>query len=143
MNDTSFVLNKYVFLSLFLLCFLVSCMNRDLPDVDGMWQLKTIENKTGSIQTVDTIYYSFQAQRFFSFTQLNAGPMQFEPVFIMYGYVDFPAKDRMVIRLDPVHGLFFPLLPWELENTTYLIRKLTSKEMILENEGDIYLFIKF
>ena len=136
-------MNKYVLLSILLLCFFVSCIDSNLPDVDGMWQLKTIEDKTGRIQMVDTIYYSFQAQRLFTFTQLNAGPMQFEHVFIMYGYVDFPAKDRMLIQLDPAHGLFFPQMPWDLENTTYFIRKLTSKEMVLDNEGDIYRFIKF
>jgi len=136
-------MKKHVLLSIFLICFLVSCIDRNLPDVDGMWQLKTIEEKTGSIQIVDTIYYSFQARRLFTFTQLNAGPMQFEPIFIIYGYVDFPAKDRMVIQLDPAHGFYFPLLPWSLENTSYFIQKLTSKEMILENEGSIYRFIKF
>ena len=138
-------MNRHVILSIFLLCFFASCINRDLPDVDGMWQLKTIEDPSGQMQTVDTIYYSFQAQRLFTFTQLNAGPLQFEHVFIMYGYVDFPAKDRMLIRLDPAHGFFFPLLPWSLENTTYIIRNLTSKEMILENEDDqtVYRFIKF
>ena len=136
-------MKKYGLLSILLICFLVSCIDRNLPDVDGMWQLKTIEDKTGHIQTVDTIYYSFQARRLFAFTQLNAGYMQFEPIFIMYGYVDFPAKDRMVIQLDPAHGLYFPLLPWSLENTTYFIRKLSCKEMILENEGDSYRFIKF
>ena len=139
-------MKKYALLSILLLCFLISCIDRDLPDVDGMWQLKTIEYKTGQKQTVDTIYYSFQAQRLFSFTQLNnAGWLQFEPVFIMYGYVDFPDKDHMVIQLDPAHGGFFPLMPWDLINTTYFIQKLTSKEMILENEEDkdIYRFIKF
>ena len=136
-------MKKHVLLSILLGCFLVSCINSVWPDVDGMWQLKTIEDKTGHIQTVDTIYYSFQAQRLFTFTQLNAGPMQFEPVFIMYGYVYFPDKDHMNIQLDPAHGMLFSLMPWDLENTTYSIRKLTSKEMILENEGDIYRFIKF
>ena len=137
------MINKHVFLSIFLLFSLVSCIDSNLPDVDGMWQLKTIEDKTGYTQTVDTIYYSFQKQRLFSFTQLNEGPMLFEPIFIMYGYVDFPAKDRMVIQMDPAHGLFFPLLPWGSEYITYSIQRLTSKEMVLENDGDIYRFIKF
>lgn len=144
-NTSIVVIKKYGFLSIFLFGLLVSCSNSDLPDVDGMWQLKTIGDSAGRIQTVDTIYYSFQAQRLFAFTQLNGGPWQSQPAFVMYGYVDFPAKDRMLIRLDPAHGGLFTHMPWSLERTTYFIRKLTSKEMILENEeeGDTYQFIKF
>ena len=137
------MINTHRLLSILLICFLVSCIDRDLPNVDGMWQLKTIEDKTGHIQIVDTIYYSFQARRLFTVTQLNAGILQFEPVLVAYGYVDFPAEDRMVIRLDPAGAIFFPFLPWSLEHTTYFIRKLSRKEMILENEGDTYRFIKF
>jgi hypothetical protein len=136
-------MKKYGYLSIALICSLISCINSDLPDVDGMWQLKTIEYADGRIQTVDTIFYSFQKQKLFSFTQLNAGNMQFEPVLIKYGYVEFPAKDRMLIYLDPTHGIDFPLLPPGSESVTYIIRKLTSKEMVLENEEDIYRFIKF
>jgi len=142
-NSTFAGMNRHGLLSILLVVFFVSCINSDLPNVDGMWQLKTIEDKSGRIQTVDTIFYSFQSQHFFSFTQLNAGTTQFEPVFIMYGYVCFPDKDRMLIQLDPDHGGLFPLMPWNLERTIYFIRKLTSKEMVLENEGDIYRFIKF
>ena len=137
-------MNKHVLLSTLLLGFFISCINSDWPDVDGMWQLKTIEDPNGHTQTVDTIYYSFQAQQLFAFTQLNAGQLQFEPTYIMYGYVDFPDKDHLHIFLDPAHVGLFYLLPWHIEDVTYFIRKLTSKEMILENQGDtIYRFIKF
>ena len=137
-------MTKHAFLSIILLGFFVSCINSDLPNVDGMWQLKTIEASSGHTQTVDTIYYSFQAQRLFTFTQLNTGPLQFETTYIMYGYVDFPDKDHLHIFLDPAHVGLFPLMPWQMEDITYFIQKLTSKEMILENQGDsIYRFIKF
>ena len=138
-------MKKHVFLSILLLGFLASCINSDLPNVDGMWQLKTIETPSGHTQTVDTAYYSFQAQQLFAFTQLNTGPWQFEPTYVMYGYVDFPDKDHLHIFLDPAHiGMFNLLPPWQMEDVTYFIRKLTSKEMILENQGDsIYRFIKF
>ena len=132
------------FLSILLICILVSCINRDWPDVDGMWQLKTIEDKSGHIQTVDTIYYSFQAQRFFSFSQLNATPRQFESTFILYGYVEFPENDRMFIHMSPAGEGFFSKLPWQSGSVSYFIRKLTCKEMVLENDrDDIYRFIKF
>jgi hypothetical protein len=129
--------------NIFLICFFVSCTNSHLPDVDGMWQLKTIEDATGHVQTVDTIYYSFQRQRLFTYTQLNAGPMQFDPTLVVYGYVDFPAKDRMVIHIDASGAGYVSVLPWHSESVTYAILKLTSKEMILEDEGDIYRFINF
>jgi len=136
-------MKKHVLLSILLVCLLVSCINSAWPDVDGMWQLKTIKDKTGRIQTVDTIYYSFQAQRMFTFSQLNALPMQFESTLIMYGYVDFPAKDCMVIQMDSSGEGWFWKLPWQSKSITYVIQKLTCKEMILESEGDIYRFIKF
>ena len=124
--------------------FLVSCMNRHLPDVDGMWQLKTIEDNSGYIQTVDTIYYSFQAQKLFAFTQLNGTPMQFESTFILHGYVDFPSNDHLFIHIDSSKEEYFSRLPWHSGSVSYFIQKLTHKEMILENEeGDIYRFIKF
>jgi hypothetical protein len=120
-------------------------VDRDLPDVDGMWQLKTIESSTGQIRTVDTMYYSFQAQKLFSFTELTADPSKNQLISILYGYVDFPSKDRMVIRLDPAYKELSHLLPSGSESTSYFIQKLTSKEMILESEKerDIYRFIKF
>jgi len=131
-------------LSILLICILVSCINRNWPDIDGIWQLKTIESKSSPVQTVDTIYYSFQAQRLFAFTQLNGSPMQFESTFILHGYVDFPAKDRILIHIDLSKEAYFSRLPWHSGNVSYFIQKLTRKEMILENEGgDIYRFIKF
>ena len=136
-------MKKHVLLSLFLLSFLVSCTDNNLPDVDGMWQLKTIEEKTGHIQPVDTIYYSFQAQKLFTFTRLNVGVSQFEPMCVAYGYVDFPTKNTMLIQMDISGAGFFSLLLWQSESVTYSIQKLTSKEMVLENEGDVYRFIKF
>ena len=136
-------MKKHTFFSSLLLCFLVSCIIRDLPDVDGMWQLKTIENKTGDIQTIDTVYYNFQSQRLFAYTQLNTLPMQSDSTLIIYGHVCFPAKDRMFIQMDSSQEGWFWMLPWQSQNISYFIRKLTSKEMILENEGDIYRFIKF
>jgi len=139
-------MKKFGFYCVLLSLFFISCIDKNLPDVDGMWQLKTIEDETGNTQVVDTIYYSFESQQLFSFTQLNGGFMQYKSAFIMYGYVDFPAKDRMHIWLDTAHVGLFEYLPWSsLENTTYIIQKLTSKEMILKNEdeGNIYRFIKF
>jgi hypothetical protein len=135
-------MKKSVFLSIALFCLLLSCSDGDLPKVNGMWQLKTIE-EAGNLQTVDTVYYSFQAQQLFAFTQLNARFMQFEPTLVVYGYVEFPAENQLYIHMDEAGGQYFPILPWHSESVTYTIRKLTSKEMILEQEAKIYRFIKF
>jgi len=136
-------MKKLRLLSIFLICFLASCTNSHLPDVDGMWQLKTIEDAAGHVQTVDSVYYSFQKQRLFTYTQLSGGPMQFDPTLIVYGYVDFPANDRMFIHIDASGAGYVSVLPWHSESVTYTILKLTSKEMVLEDEGDIYRFINF
>jgi hypothetical protein len=128
-----------------LLGLLLACtqQNNHLPDVDGMWQLKSIEDPSGRVQVVDTVYFGFQARKLFTYTQLNTFPEQSDPTMICYGYVDFPDPNYMYIYLDPLHEFYAPWLLWRSERITYLIRKLSSEEMILENDGNVYRLIKF
>jgi hypothetical protein len=107
-----------------------------------MWQLKTIQDENKNIQKVDTIFYSFQRQAIFSYTILT-GTSSDLPV--IYGYVDFPAKDKLHIQLDRMYEQTSEpdRMLWKGMQTEYDILKLTSKEMILEQEGKLFNFIKF
>ncbi|MDR1526949.1 MAG: lipocalin-like domain-containing protein [Dysgonamonadaceae bacterium] len=136
-------MKKYELLSTLLSCFFVSCIHTDTPDINGMWQLTSIQDRTGCTQTIDTIYYSFQGQKLFTCTLLNAGPLYSDPTIVLYGYVNFPAQNQLHIQMDQWTAPYLSFLPWRSESVNYFIRKLTSKEMILEDDGVIYRLNKF
>ncbi|MDR2682662.1 MAG: hypothetical protein LBB64_02185 [Dysgonamonadaceae bacterium] len=108
-----------------------------------MWQLTAIQDAGGRTQTVDTIYYSFQGDKLFTYTLLNAGLIQSDPTLVLYGYVYFLDQNRLQIQMDKSGGDFFSFLLWRSESVTYTIRKRTSREMILEEGETVYHFVKF
>jgi hypothetical protein len=139
---------KKVLFPLVIVCALcASCVDSDLPNVNGMWQLKTIEAADGSSHPVDTIFYSFQYQRIFSQTVLNANPHNpNNPTVCIYGYTDFSVKDKLTLSLN--HGDDVSnLLIWDVEQgektVTIDIVRHNSKKLILRRNGSTYNFIKF
>jgi hypothetical protein len=134
------------FLYLGSLCFLIfyACLDTSLPNVNGMWQLKTIQSEDGNIQKIDTLYYSFQRQVIFSYTLLFHENNNYA-AHVLYGYVYFPEEGKMHIQMDrnTNDDDRIQLLPWKDYETYYDIVKLTSKEMVLFSEGKTYNFIKF
>jgi hypothetical protein len=125
---------------------LTSCLDPDLPNVNGMWQLKTIQEKDDTVWMVDTIYYSFQRQALFAYTILNSDTAQTNPTDIIYGFVDFPGKEELHIQIDKKYTnnqIAIDRLLWKDIHTTYTILKLNSKEMILGQDEKKYNFIKF
>jgi hypothetical protein len=134
---------KHLWLSILLACLLVSCMHTGTTDINGMWQLTAIQDAGGRTQTVDTIYYSFQGDKLFTYTLLNAGLIQSDPTLVLYGYVYFLDQNRLQIQMDKSGGDFFSFLLWRSESVTYTIRKRTSREMILEEGETVYHFVKF
>ncbi|MDR0413473.1 MAG: lipocalin-like domain-containing protein [Dysgonamonadaceae bacterium] len=126
---------------------LSSCLDFDLPNVNGMWQLKTIQSEDGNIQAVDTIFYSFQRQAIFSYTILHEREQQAAVAEVIYGYVEFPGSGQLHLLLDEKEeerGRLEKLLLWEGENkVTYHIVKLNSKRMVLARNNKTYNFIKY
>jgi hypothetical protein len=127
---------------------LISCLDFDLPRVNGMWQLKTIQDENANVQVVDTIYYSFQRQAIFSYTILNGDISKPYSTVVIHGYVDFPDQDKLHIQIDKLiaPGYLAYLedkILWNGMETDYDIVKLNSKEMILGQNGKLYKFIKF
>ncbi|MDR0682252.1 MAG: lipocalin-like domain-containing protein [Dysgonamonadaceae bacterium] len=126
-----------------LFCF-SSCLDFNLPNVNGMWQLKTIQDENENIQTVDTIFYSFQRQAIFSYTILQEKENEAETSILIYGFIDFPDNDQLHIQLDEKQKNLAHLLIWEgKSDVTYNIVKLDSKKMVLFNDGKTYNFIKY
>jgi hypothetical protein len=136
-------MKAYKWVLVLLFCSLFACNHADIPDIDGMWQLKSIRESDGSIQWVDTMYYSFQSQRLFAFTQLNGDVLQSNPTLVLYGYADFPDRDHLHIEMDVQGEYYFSLLPWQSASVDYFIHKCSAKEMLLEDKGVLYQFIKF
>lgn len=122
------------FLSIF-----CSCTNSDLPNINGMWQLKSAKDTEGNIYNVDTIFYSFQRQSIFSYTLLENK----DTAIILYGYIDFPSNNLLHIKMDKKNGYSLNYLPWKSEEITYEILKLSSSELILSCNDSIYNFKKF
>jgi hypothetical protein len=110
-----------------------------------MWQLKTIQSSNNEIQTVDTVYYSFQRQCIFSYTLLNGDTSKPNSTVVIYGFIDFPAENKLHIQIDKGMQYDYQIsrLLWKGAEITYDIVKLNSKELILEEKGTRYNFINF
>jgi hypothetical protein len=155
-SDNSKYLNtltvfRYAFFVLLLLAILVfsnACCDGDRPEINGMWQLKTIQDENRNSQIQDTIFYSFQRQSIFSYTQLHEKEGQPSRSTIVYGYIDFPDNNHLHILLDKIHKQY-DLLPWNWgkefpsNDVTYDLIKLDSKKLILFHDGKTYNFIKY
>jgi hypothetical protein len=129
---------------LFISLLLTSCLDADTPHVDGLWQLQTIHTSDNKVLPVDTLYYSFMLKRNeFTYIILHDRSTEPEQAETRYGYVDFPAKDKMHILLDKQYHWEIALFPWNNIEVTYNILQLTSKKMILEDNSTQYHFIKF
>ncbi|MDL2323448.1 lipocalin-like domain-containing protein [Bacteroidales bacterium OttesenSCG-928-A17] len=134
---------RLIFITIWALCAF-SCVDNDIPNTNGMWQLKTIEDKEGIIHPVDTIYYSFQRQCVFSYTSLEKNELGHEKAWVRYGYVDFPNDKLMHIKMDQGNDeATLNSLPWKGMEVEYEILHLSSKKMTLGFEGETYSFIKF
>lgn len=138
-------MKKIGLLSLFACILFFACSDSDLPDVNGMWQLKTIQDESGNTQVVDTVFYSFQRKKIFSHTLLKKNEINQEIAYVVYGYIDFPTEDKLLISLDEAYRFPYVLenLHWDNYDIEYDIFKLSSKEMILTRNHEIYTFKKF
>jgi hypothetical protein len=114
-----------------------------------MWQLKTIQDENKNVETIDTIYYSFQRQAIFSCTLLHEKENEAATATVIYGYIDFPDNNHLHIQLDKNQKGEKYLLPWNWGEETPVselihdIVKLDSKNMVLSHNGKTYNFIKY
>lgn len=137
-------MKKILFLGGFCLLIFYACLDTSLPNVNGMWQLKTIQSEDGSVQLVDSAYYSFQRQTIFTYTLLYKDANNVEKAHVLYGYVYFPEERKMKIQLDKMYSEYqFEFFPWIEMEVNFDIVKINSKEMILFSEGKTFNFIKF
>ncbi|MDR0733463.1 MAG: lipocalin-like domain-containing protein [Dysgonamonadaceae bacterium] len=119
--------------------FLAACSDGDHPAINGMWQLKTIDDGNNRVQQVDTVFYAFQRQAVFSYTILP----QEENKSPIYGYIDFPDRNRLHIQLDKNHYYQAKLTLWNDTSVVYDIHRLDAKQLVLSHNGSVYRFSKY
>jgi hypothetical protein len=138
-------------LSIILALFLLStCSDGNKPEINGMWQLKTIRDENNKhTQYFDTIFYAFQRQSIFSYTQLHEREGEAATSTIIYGYIDFPDNDHLHILPDKGYNNSIQLLPWNwgkenpYNEATHDIVQLDSKNLVLYYDNRTYSFIKY
>jgi hypothetical protein len=145
-------MKNLIFTGAIMLAFFYACSDGNRPEINGMWQLKTIQDENQDTQTVDTIFYSFQRQAIFAYTLLREKEGEPATSAIVYGFIDFPDDNHLHIQIDKNYkedANLLKLLPWnwDAENVTndvtYDIIKLDSKSLILFNKKKTYHFIKY
>jgi hypothetical protein len=151
LNPVSIFHSAFSLLPIFvLIAVFQACSDGDRPEINGMWQLKTIQEENQNAQTVDTVFYSFQRQSIFSYTLLYEQEGKASTTVVIYGYIDFPEQNRLHIQADKDSRYYEnALLPWNWgkekpeNDVTYDIIKLDSKKLVLFHDGKTYHFIKY
>jgi len=122
-----------------LVLLLVSCDRYKNYRLDGMWQLKTVEDISGNKSTVDTIYYSFQREAIFSLTVLIDPEYAQYP---RYGYMDMPSNDKVHILIDRANNnndnfsQFLSLSGWSSYDITFDIKNDSNNNLVLFDSGN-------
>ena len=130
--------NKILFSILSALLF-VSCDNYKNYRLDGMWQLKTIQDRNGNEVSVDTVYYSFQRETVFSFTVLE------NPSYANYpfcGYMDMPSDNKVHVLIDSNSAgndnfkRFLSISGWSSADIIFDIIKNNHANLVLFDSGN-------
>jgi len=136
-------MKKLLFLLPVIIAFISACSDGDMPTINGMWQLKTIEDAGHEVRAVDTIFYAFQRQSVFSCTILYEADNKPATSIQIYGFIDFPDSKHLHIQLDKSYYWRAPYVLWNDTSVVYDIIRLDSKQLVLSGEGEIYHFNKY
>ncbi|MDR1454520.1 MAG: lipocalin-like domain-containing protein [Tannerella sp.] len=129
-------------ISVCLLLTLASCQKELTRQLQGKWQLKTVE-EAGHVSNVDTVWYNFQSEALFMYQIYHANKDSFSH---MYGYRSQPAENRIQLELisypRPVDE-FLPLTDWKDRSRTFTVEKINGKRLVLYSDNKTYGFIQF
>ncbi|MDR3252641.1 MAG: lipocalin-like domain-containing protein [Tannerella sp.] len=128
---------------------LASCGDRMPSQLEGKWQLKTVE-RNGAVETVDTVWYNFQSQSIFGIQIYNP---QKDTYLLLYGFKSQTDKQLSIEMLNMAHT---DLYDWPVDwanvkpespngpQRSFTIVNLSAKRLLLSSEeGYNYSFIKF
>lgn len=127
-----------------LLLLLASCSKDTEDKLMGKWQLKEVVDPQGDIQRVDTVWYNFQTSIFmYLIYEPSSGEYAYRR---SYGYNRVEEDNRLWIQLisdpQPVNE-FLEYTDWSSAQQTFIIEKLSRKDLILSSDNKQYIFRKF
>lgn len=122
-----------------LLMSLFGACSDDEDKLTNKWQLRRYEFPDGTIQTVDSVFYSFQKGSFSAICLLQDG--NYHTFFGNYSLLD----DKISINLLPEYSgeLYDKYMGWENYERIFQVYELSSSALKLNYEGIIYVFRKY
>jgi hypothetical protein len=124
------------------LVMLIGCQKEFSNQLQGKWQLKTVE-QSGNVTPIDTVWYNFQSESLFMYQVYRA---ETDAFIHQYGYKTQP--DENVIRLEltayprPVND-FLPVTDWGEGTRTFVVKKINGKHLVLQCDDKTYRFARF
>lgn len=105
-------------------------------DLDGNWQLMSVDSPDGRQRTFDAVYYSFMMH---SFNIYNDG------AYIAGGGIEYSRQDGTlvldVVSANELQSVGIPLVsPCKV---AFDIKKLTKQSLVMTHGGDVFTFRKF
>ena len=120
---------------------LIACGDSLERQLEGKWQLKTVE-QNGQIETVDTVWYNFQNSLF----EYQVYVPAIDSVRNMYGYKTLVDDQHLELELVSYFITikdFLPLTDWSSPKRTFQIEESTDSRLTLSGEGKTYTFKKY
>ena len=120
---------------------LIACGDSLERQLEGKWQLKTVE-QNGQIETVDTVWYNFQNSLFDYQVYVPA----IDSVRNMYGYKTLVDDQHLELELVSYFITikdFLPITDWSAPKRTFQIEESTGSLLTLSSEGKTYIFKKY
>ena len=119
---------------------LIACGDSLERQLEGKWQLKTVE-QNGQIETVDTVWYNFQNSLF----EYQVYVPAIDSVRNMYGYKTLVDDQHLELELVSYFITikdFLPLTDWSSPKRTFQIEESSGSRLTLSSEGKTYTFKK-
>ena len=120
---------------------LIACGDSLERQLEGKWQLKTVE-QNGQIETVDTVWYNFQNSLF----EYQVYVPAIDSVRNMYGYKTLVDDQHLELELVSYFITikdFLPITDWSAPRRTFQIEESTGSRLTLSSEGKTYIFKKY
>lgn len=120
---------------------LIACGDSLERQLEGKWQLKTVE-QNGQIETVDTVWYNFQNSLF----EYQVYVPAIDSVRNMYGYKTLVDDQHLELELVSYFITikdFLPLTDWSSPKRTFQIEESSGSRLTLSSEGKTYTFKKY
>jgi hypothetical protein len=115
----------------------ISCKDIGHSPLKGKWQLKTVE-KNGVAYRVDTVWYNFQSQSWFSLQiYLIEKDTCVQPL-------GFRTEHENILEIEMQSRAYFENTDWTTEKRTFIIEKCKGNKLVLVSEENyVYRFIRF